>query len=420
MVIFGMRRGGKKYHILNITNRTNPVYVAEISKDAKFAKLGQTWSKPIFATMEINNSPTKVLVFGGGYDTGQDSVTSRAPDKEGNAIYIINAADGTHLKTISNTGADVNITAMTNAIPSDIATIDLNGNAIVDRLYASDVGGRIIRIDIDDDITNKTSTITGGVIADINSGNPTPDHRKFFATPQVGYYSKAGRQFLSIMIGSGDIAHPLDRPSKSKTATDRFYMIKDPHIWVSPDWDTFNAATDSDFTNATDSAVNAFGTKGWYINYTGNEKSFSKAVLYDYAIIFTTYSPKVVDVEDPCTAAGPLGTARIYALNMLSANGVLKWNGDSNNSSGANGGTDNQITTSDRSTELKMQGVPPSPQLIFPGTTVKDKDGNAVKDNNGKEMKVMGKKILLFADLGKKHEWSDRFRSIYWEEVIDE
>jgi type IV pilus assembly protein PilY1 len=393
MIIFGMRRGGRKYHILNISKRLAPEYVAEISSVASddFSKLGQTWSKPLFLKMKINGSEQEVLVFGGGYDPDQDNITPPVTDysdDEGNAIYIVKASDGSLLKSISNSGANVNISEMTNAIASNIATVDLNGDARVERLYASDVGGRIIRIDIDE--TN--NKISGGVIADINAG--INDHRKFFAPPQIGYYNKSGTQFLAVLIGTGDIANPLD-----DDVTDRFYMIKDPAIWQTPDWSTYDVAVDGDFLDASDAVVSALtlGKRGWYIDYTGSEKSYSKAILYDYSIFFTTYSAETVEPEDPCNAVGTIGTARLYGLDLLSANAVLNWDGSS----------EDEITLNDRSKVLDLQGIPPSPALVFPADT--DGDGNTI-----------GKKVYLFSDLTKQTQWTDRFRPIYWEEVINE
>ncbi|MBT3030689.1 MAG: VWA domain-containing protein [Candidatus Thiodiazotropha sp. (ex Lucina pensylvanica)] len=397
MVIFGMRRGGRKYHIINVTERLAPEYVAEISSDASshFSKLGQTWSKPLFVKMEIGGTVREVLVFGGGYDPDQDDATPPDPsysDDEGNAIFIVDAEDGTLLRSISDTGANVNIPEMTFAIPSDLATVDLNGNAVVERIYASDVGGRIIRIDLDDDENDNSNTITGGIIADINDGASV--HRKFFNTPQIGYFSKSGIQFLAILIGTGDIANPLG------DVTDRFYMIKDTALWYTPDWNTYDAIAHSDFVDASDTAVAGLDpeNRGWYIDFSNSEKSFSKAILYDYAIFFTTYSADTVEPDSLCEAVGTIGTGRIYGLNLLTANGAIHWDGSS----------ENPLTISDRSSQLELQGIPPSPQLLFPGGT--DDQGNT----------IIGKKIFLFSDLKKKHEWSDRFRPIYWEEVIDE
>ncbi|MCU7859567.1 MAG: PQQ-binding-like beta-propeller repeat protein, partial [Candidatus Thiodiazotropha sp. (ex Lucinoma kastoroae)] len=395
MAIFGMRRGGRKYHLLNISDRLDPVYITEISSVAStdFSKLGQTWSKPLFVKMMIDDVSKEVLVFGGGYDPDQDDST--LPDSEGNAIYIVDAADGSFEKSISNANADLNIPGMDYAIPSDLATVDLNGNGIIERLYASDVGGKIIRVDFGDkDDESITNTITGGVVADVN--NNGSEHRKFFNTPQIGYYSKGGIQFLSILIGSGDLANPLDT-----TVTDRFYMIKDTAIWHTPD--PFITAIATNFINASTEALDRnevlnVANKGWYVDFTTAEKSFSRAILFDYAIFFTTYSAETVEPENICEATGTVGAARIYGLDLIDAGAVIKWDP----------ADETPLTVDDRIDQLELQGIPPSPMLLFPGGT--DDDGNT----------VIGKKIFLFADLKKKHEWSDRFRPIYWEEVIDE
>jgi type IV pilus assembly protein PilY1 len=388
MAIFGMRRGGQKYYLLNVTNRNDPVLVREISdSDSNFSQLAQTWSKPVYVKMNIGGSATEVLVFAGGYDADQDNATSRSDDNEGNVIYIVNATNGSLLRSISNSGADINISGMTNSIPSDVTTIDLNGDAVVDRLYASDVGGRVIRVDID--------ALSGGIIADVNQG--TGNYRRFFNSPQVGYYSKGGIQFLAILIGSGNRASPLDG-----SVSDRFYMIKDKAVWHAPSG-AYTTITNSQLLDATgaertDAEVLDIANGGWFIELSGSEKSYSKAILYDYAVIFTTYSAIRADDLGDCEAIGALGTARVYAVHMVNSGAVFNWNG----------GSEDNLNVSHRSDTLNMLGIPPSPTLVFPGET--DDDGN----------QVIGKKVHLLVGIEKKREWSDRFRPIYWEEVIDD
>ncbi|MEW8458820.1 MAG: VWA domain-containing protein, partial [Candidatus Thiodiazotropha endolucinida] len=196
MAIFGMRRGGHSYYLLDITDRLNPRFVTQISdpdpssSGSDYDTLGQTWSKPLLARMFVSGSVIDVLVFGGGYDPDQDGATSRADDDQGNGIYIIRASDGTFIRRISNSTS--NVSGMNNSIPSDVLPFDVNRNGTLDRLYAADVGGRIIRIDIPED---NTSSLSGGVIADINSSTSLP-YRRFFNTPEVGYHNRGGRQYL--------------------------------------------------------------------------------------------------------------------------------------------------------------------------------------------------------------------------------
>jgi type IV pilus assembly protein PilY1 len=384
MLIFGMRRGGQKYYLLDVSDKFNPRLIREISdSDSNFSLLGQTWSKPLFVKMEIGSAEQEVLVFGGGYDEDQDDASSRVADDEGNVIYVVDATTGDRRLIISGSGGDITVPNMTNSIPSDIKTIDLDGDALVDRIYAADVAGRIIRVDL--------AAGRGGIVADINAGSSS--YRKFFNAPQVGYYSKGGAQFLALLIGTGDRSDPLD-----STVLDRFYMIKDQDLWFAPA--TYTTVTETDLENASSSAVdrsvvldNASG--GWYMNFSSSEKSFSQAVLYDYAIFFTTYSAVRAEDLGDCEARGATGTARLYGINMIDANAVIHWGGDS----------DAPLSASDRSDTLNMLGIPPSPTLVFPG-----------EDNDGTQ--VIGRRVHLLVGMEKKTEWSDRFRPIYWEEVI--
>ena len=81
----------------------------------------------------------------------------------GNAIYVVDPATGDRLAYFSadtTTDPAVNslqVTGMENGIIG-ILPVDINNNGIIERLYASGVGGRIFRIDIPD---NKTEIQDG-------------------------------------------------------------------------------------------------------------------------------------------------------------------------------------------------------------------------------------------------------------------
>ncbi|MEW8625520.1 MAG: VWA domain-containing protein [Candidatus Thiodiazotropha sp.] len=402
MAIFGMRRGGRNYYMLDITDRLEPTFVALISNTpgmttSGFSKLGQTWSKPLFLEMDLSGTPHEVLVFGGGYDPDQDGTTTRQDDDEGNAIYIINAADGTLLTTISDSGPTVSISDMRNGIAGDILPIDINSNGIIDRLYAADVGGRIIRVDIPDrDFSS--SAISGGVIADINSGSS--QFRRFFNTPEVGYFNRGGHQYLAVMIGTGNRPSPLD-----SSVTDRFYMIKDPSVWSAPG--TYVTVTNTDLFDATSNIVqegseseqiqarqDLLTASGWYMDLGNAEKSFSKAVLFNYAVLFTTYSAVRTTDLAACEARGANGVSRFYAVNMIHGGAIFD----------GLGGSEGTLDTDDRSMVLSMLGMPPSPTLVFPG----GEDGG------------LGQIVKALVGLEEVYEWPDRFIPISWEEVIQQ
>ncbi|MES9968642.1 MAG: hypothetical protein ABW092_01325 [Candidatus Thiodiazotropha sp.] len=411
MAIVGMRRGGSNYYLLDISDRLNPRFVTTINAASGLSRLGQTWSKPLFVSMEISGSTTSrdVLVFGGGYDQDQDSTTSRTNDDEGNAIYIVDALDGALITTISPDGsANITISDMDNAIAGDLLPVDINANGVIDRLYAADVGGRIIRVDIPDSEFGDRA-MSGGIIADINAG--TSEFRRFFNTPEVGYYNLGGVQYLAILIGSGNRTNPLD-----VSVTDRFYMIKDPAVWFKPT--SYATVVESQLYDASANLVqdgsasqqaqanNLLATlNGWYIDLGYSEKSFSKAVLYDYAVLFTTFSAERSPELAACEARGAVGVGRFYAINMRDGAAIFD----------GLGGSEGTLDGDDRSKVLSMLGMPPSPTLVFPGG---DDDHGGGAGGGGSAAATLGQVVKALVGLEEVYEWPDRFHPISWEEVI--
>jgi len=397
--VVGMRRGGNSYYALDVTNRTSPQFAWSITGGSgAFAKLGQTWSKPLFVQMEIGGgSATDVLVFGGGYDTDQDDLYTRADDDVGNAIYIVNPRTGAKIMSVSSSGADLNIDGMLNSIAGDVLPIDINANGITDRIYAADVGGRIIRVDIPDHAFGST-TITGGVVADVNTGGS--GYQRFFNTPEVAYFSKGGTQFLSILIGSGYRPNPLDT-----SVGDRFYMIKDAALWQAPEdyvqvaegelYDaTANLLQSGSDAQKAQAALDLVGSKGWFIDLSGGEKVFSKAAVYNYVAFFTTYKGDRGAQSDPCTLSATQGESRFYAIHMLNGSAVFE-DLDGNPAS---------LSDSDRSKILHIPGMPPAPTLLFPGND----DGSPMGE------------VRAIVGLEEAVRWPDTFLAIYWEEILDQ
>jgi type IV pilus assembly protein PilY1 len=287
---------------------------------------------------------------------------------------------------------------MRNGIAGDLLPVDINANGVTDRLYASDLGGRIIRVDIPDHEFADTS-MGGGIIADINAG--TSEFRRFFNTPEVGYYNIGGVQYLAILIGSGKRSNPLDI-----AVTDRFYMIKDRAVWTKPS--TYTMVTQSQLYDATSNlvqvgtdsqiaaATNALATlEGWYIEFGLSEKSFSKAVLYDWAVMFTTFSAERSPDLAACEARGASGVGRFYAINMKDASAIFD----------GLGGSEGTLNTEDRSMVLSMLGMPPSPSLVFPDPT---------GSGSGTEQYVYG-----LVSLQQTFKKPDKYLPISWEEVLE-
>jgi hypothetical protein len=416
-----MRRGGRNIYVLDITDISAPKMAWEILggiPTTDFERLGQTWSEPQFLRMELNGAAARdVLVFGGGYDnttqdpdSGGNIPVSRVDDTRGNAIYVVDAVTGARLAyftadTTTSTSASQNrlqVSGMENGIIG-ILPVDINNNGITDRLYATGVGGRVIRIDIPDNGFANT-TISGGVIVDVNDGSAEDEgFQRFFNKPEVAYYSRGGVTFLGILIGSGYRPSPLDN-----TTTDRFYMIKDFDVFTVPtgytaigEGDLYDATENliQDGSDAEKAAAQAAldASSGWFIDLldgTFKQKTFSPARIFDSVILFSTYQGERVEPADVCTASTSSGQSNVYAVNLLDASATLDID-----ESGV-------VTIADRSVALNIPGLPPTPVIIFPPS------------GTSGSVNLSGRSAIAIVGLEEVFRFPDRFFPVNWEQII--
>lgn len=368
----GMRRGGNSYYALDVTDRSNPELLFEITGGTgKFAKLGQTWSKMTIAKVKWNGTSRFVAFFTGGYDDDQDNNTTKTADDIGNAIYMVDATTGERLWWASNTGANTNITQMTNSIPASISAVDISGDGHIDYFFAADTGGRVFRIDINQENTKASEFAVGGVIASL-SGTETTDNRRFYNKPDVSIIKdKNEGDHLVISIGSGHRAFPI-----STTAVEnRMYVIHDFSPYAAPasyititEAPTTKTTLDDDevpdptkLYNAT--ALMKGGTMtadyqqllkkgaGWYITFDSEgEKVLSESITFAGALIFTTFSP----TGESSSVCGPdKGVSSVYALNLEWATPIIDLDGDGD------------VDEEDGKSSLAHSGIAPRPVVIF-------------------------------------------------------
>ena len=380
----GMRRGGENYYAFDVTDRAKPILKWQITGGSgDFTELGQTWSRPVVTKIKLYNGSTlqdrTVLVFGGGYDTNQDnSSTAPAADSIGRAIYIVDASTGQRLWwASSDSTANLVLPKMTNSIPSDVTVVDIDHDGFADYMYVGDMVGRVWRIDINN--TTNTGAInlaTGGLLAEL-AGTDAANNRHFYYAPDVALVHNTGGFALTVSLGSGYRAHPLNQ-----VIEDRFYMIRDDNVYAPPadansdgipDYPDYTEANLYDATSNTlgqatgaalDAARNALNTAhGWYIRlvrsdgtYEG-EKVLATSVTLQGKVFFSTFTPVATAQSNSC--APSQGTGKTYLVNLLDATPAYDLVPD---------GT---YDTSDRFSVLVRTGIPPEPTVIFApdGTT---------------------------------------------------
>ncbi|RLA30077.1 MAG: hypothetical protein DRR11_14170, partial [Gammaproteobacteria bacterium] len=233
-LIFGMRRGGNNFYALDVTNKNSPQLLWNVS----LPEMGESWSTPVVARMNILsgglNADKAVVVMGGGYDTVHDTnVHPASADGVGAGIHILDLVSGAELWRAGpdNSGADLEITKMTRAMPNRVRVVDLSGDGFADRMYASDLGGQVWRFDIYNGQAPAT-LVTGGVVAQLGAegiGSPAlSETRRFYSSPDVSIFTDdlQEKRYIAISIGTGYRAHPFDL-----NATDRFFSIRDPDVF---------------------------------------------------------------------------------------------------------------------------------------------------------------------------------------------
>jgi type IV pilus assembly protein PilY1 len=320
-LFFGLRRGGRHYYALDITDKNAPKFQWQISggQGGDFDKMGQSWSQMKLAKVRWGDSgKTKVvLLVGGGYDTAEDNRDSREVSNIGNAIYMIDPETGGLLWSASNTGADTNLTDMTSSITSDIKTIDFDGDQITDYFFVSDLGGRVWRFDLNPnkEKINEANFINGaGMIFDANKDSSK--YQRFYDAPSISYFSnpETKEKFLTVSIGSGFRASPLKNGTDD--SKDSFYVIKDPHITVTPSTYTLPARSDFKDITSTATAIKRNEVDVWKYDLTNGEKILSSPLTANGNIFFTTFLPSPTAASsDSCNT--DIGSSRVYTVNFL-------------------------------------------------------------------------------------------------------
>lgn len=393
---FGMRRGGKAYYAMDISDPDDPKILWRIDPSSSgFAELGLTFSTPSVGYMNYDgNGPKPVLVFGGGYDTNKDTrnTSPGTDDSEGNAIYIVDALDGglvwkavysgSMSYAVDATPYVFEHTELVDSIPSKIAAVDTTSNGLIDRLYVGDTGGNLWRADvvsIDGQDNRKNWSLSK--IAELGRhANAGKEHdRRFFHMPDVVKSSDGNGAYDAVIIGSGDRANPLDLGIGSTVPANWFYVVKDrvtssvgtlsgSPIVGTEQHDDLADLSDNCFQDIslTCSATQTGNLQnGWRIRLEAGEgeKALAKPLTLNNSIFFTSFVPPDA-TGTTCTPSE--GDGMLYAVNLQDASAVINFS--TVDSYTLPDGTIQEITTADRN---RKAGVGIAPEIVVIGSNKK-------------------------------------------------
>lgn len=362
----GMRRGGSSYYAFDVSDRRHPKLAWVITGGPEgtpgFEELGQSWSKPVPTSIMVDGVKRDVVVFGAGYaetqDPDYDAVDrTRTVDRIGRGFYIVDARTGELVRAVLSDeaagGPRIDAHAsLEHSVPGDLRVIDVDFDGLADQLWFGDMGGRIWRWDVAPYHQPGQTLLRGGVMAALG-GDDYADNRRFYYEPDVSLVGESGDRFLSISIGSGWRAHPLNTKVK-----DRFYVLRSSAVYRPPagygkppaaggtDW---SPITDADLTDVTDELSPTVSTHGWYVNLEQpGEKVLGDTITVNNQVVFTTYVPEG-ELEDCATA---LGSGRVYAMRVFDGSPTIDADGDG-------------LEKEDRHETLAHGGIPPEPAALI-------------------------------------------------------
>lgn len=359
-ILFGMRRGGNSYYALDVTNKNQPRLMWQV----QLTNGGQSWSTPVVARVNVNtpglNADKAVVIIGGGYDSVHDTAAHPSnPDGAGAGIHMLDLVSGAELwRTGADGGANLQLASMTRSIPNQVKVIDMTGDGLADRLYASDTGGQLLRFDLSNGQA-PNSLAAGGVIAQLGAeGLNSPssaDTRRLYNSPDVSIFTdrNQNRRFISLSIGSGYRAHPLDNE-----AVDKFYSVRDPDVFnklSQTAYDNYNIVTEADLVEVSGQVRTIIDAtkRGWKFTLPANQKVLADSVTFDDSIFFVGFSPES-NLSDICQPSN--GRNFLYRVSVENGDPVVN-NLDS---------LDPADADDERVQQLAQGGIAPTPAFLFP------------------------------------------------------
>lgn len=232
----GLRMGGKGIYGLNLATSDKPTLLfskipgdTQTPGDPGFSRLGQVWSEPTVAKIRVKKDTNKyeskeVVIVAGGYDmcyenpsfklktNGDNTSCDKKTHAEGNAVYILDANDGSIISSISGSDTGTHHTkvdSMKHSVVAGVTALDRDDDGNVDHLYYADLGGSVYRVDLNAGAANASLVKRVVRVLKASSDGQTVPYR-FYERPIVSFYTSPYQEiFASVTVASGDRSTPL-------------------------------------------------------------------------------------------------------------------------------------------------------------------------------------------------------------------
>ncbi len=350
---FGMRRGGRSFYALDISNPGSPSFLWSIDPSVSgFAELGQSWSRPVVTFVpgykDGSGNPKPVLIFGAGYDDRKDAGGVATADTMGRGLFIVDATTGALVWSVTpnaNSATNMQETALLHSVAAEVTTVDGNGDGLSDRVYFGDTGGNVWRVDMPGNTLPDSAQDDWYIVklADVNGGSVATD-RRIHNGIDVVRTRLGGQAIDAVIFATGDRTNP-----NATDVQNRLYMIRDEAVSAyttaeptaaecgdedfEGDFRCSLPVTDAQLYDITDNALadedqatvisTLSGARGWRLDFTGTgEKGLARTVTLGGKIFATTFTPN--DLLSDINICEPLsGSGKLYVVNLFDGDRTL-------------------------------------------------------------------------------------------------
>lgn len=338
----GLRMGGRSYYALDLSNLDAPKLKFHIDPSTAAAGsplsyMGQSWSKPVLGFVNWKNATGKkerrlVMFVGGGYDAGYENRTYPQTNGVGAGVYMFDAHNGellwwgsSHANTDTKT-TYTNNSHLKYSVVSQISTLDVNNDGLVDNLFFGDLGGQVFRVDFDNNHAD-TDNLATRIVRLYNGNQAGGLSPRFYEAPSFSVHSGAGAtgKFGVVSIASGNRSSPLALDAES--AQDALFVLYDHDTLKAGNHKKGVTQTTTNGTLATLTAkdvkdnagkslkdfktfavINQQAQTGWKYPFgtkPGALKGFSSPRVVDNLLFVNTYTPTKNKPQN--CAAGTVG-----------------------------------------------------------------------------------------------------------------
>lgn len=348
ILVSGLGAGGQGIFALDVTNpnvsssdestiANKVLWEYTDQTDGDSVDMGYTFGQP--SIVRLQNGQWAALFSGGYNNTFDNNGDGDSNDSAtGNAVlYLVDLFDGEFIAkfdTKNGTEEDPTDNDRPNGFASP-AAIDVDGDSIVDFIYAGDLFGNMWKIDVSDPETENWGFAFG------TEADPAPLFKACFGNdcegldknkvqpittrPQIVRHPTS-KGFL-VMFGTGKYFEVGDNSSTDQI-TQSFYAIWDkaeetltPIVRNNLLQQTINAevrVSGSDYRVTSDTTIDWASKKGWFIDLVSpgaannlGERQVSNSIIRNGKVIFTTLLPS----DDPCLDGG---TSWLMELDFIS------------------------------------------------------------------------------------------------------